>query len=146
MQSKLYWLIPAKILYWELAGSISASEICEMSRFISSTVNKNPAVQRVHLLIDATGITMLNPNNVKARSEFAVLAKERWMGQVVVIVRNIQIQIHLNAMSSAFGMNWTSVPSMRHAIRSLQQSDHMVNGIPDVKLASLIERSVFANE
>ena len=146
MQSKLYWLIPAKILYCELSGSISASEICEMSHFITTTVDKHPAVQKVHLIIDATGITMLKTNNAKARSEFALLAKERWMGQVVVIVRNIQIQIHLNAMSSAFGMKWTSVPSMRHAIRSLQQSDHMVHGIPDLKLASLIKRSVLANE
>ena len=62
------------------------------------------------------------------------------MGQVVAIVRNIQIQIHLNAMSSAFGMKWKSVPSMRHAIRSLQQSDGMIQGVPDIELASLIER------
>lgn len=146
MQSKLYWLIPAKILYWQLSGSITASEICEMSRFITTTVDKHPAAQKVHLIIDATCISMLRHNNLQARSEFALLTKERWMGQVVAIIRNLQIQIHLNAMSSAFGMKWKSVPSMKHAIRSLQQSDRMIQVIPDVKVASLIERPVLASE
>ena len=146
MQSKLYWLVPSKILYWQLSGSITASEICDMSRFIIASVDKTPAIQKVHLIIDAKNITKLNHNNPQARSEFALLANQRWMGQVVAIIHNLQIQMNLNAMSSAFGMKWKSVPSMRHAIRSLQQSDRMVQGIPDAKLASLIERPALASE
>jgi|GEM_PF-5879247 len=137
MESKLYWLVNNQVLYWKLSGAISASAISEMSRFIITTIDRQN-IPKVHLILDATGVKSLKHANREARSEFALLAKQVWMGQVVAIVHNVQIQIHLNAMSSAFGMKWKTVPSMKHANRSLQQSDPMLRRMPELRLDSII--------
>lgn len=139
MISQLYWLVPKHVLYWKLAGQITGSEIAEMSRFIAEQVEKSTA-QKVHILIDTSGVEQLDYQSQEARAAFLVLAKKEWMGKVVAIIRKYQIQVHLNALSGAFGFNWYNVGSMQDAIRSLKKNDNLLQTIPSLVPSSLIVR------
>lgn len=139
MISQLFWLVPNHVLYWKMSGQIPASEIIEMSLFIAQQVDDNNA-QKVHILIDTAGIQRLDYTNEEARNAFKSLAKKNWLGKVVVIIRDYQIQVHLNALSSAFGLNWYNVNSMDDAVRALKKNDHLLQSIPQPLKTSPITR------
>jgi hypothetical protein len=139
MISQLFWLVPKHVLYWKMSGQIPASEIVEMSLFIAQQVDDNYP-RKVHILIDTTGILKLDYTNAEARDAFKVLAKKEWMGKVVALIRDYQIQVHLNALSSAFGLNWYNVNSMDDAIRALKKNDSYLQSVPVLLKTSLIIR------
>ena len=139
MISQIYWLVPKHVLYWKLSGQIPASEIVEMSVFISQQVDTN-VNKKVHILIDTTGISQLDYTNVAAKDAFKILAKKEWMGKVVAIIRDYQIQVHLNVLSNAFGLNWYNVSSMDDAIRALKKNDNLLQSVPKLLQSSLITR------
>lgn len=140
MISQLYWLVPNHVLYWKLSGQIPGSEIVEMSQFIPKQVNDSNN-NKVHILIDTIGVSSIDYNNQAARDAFSVLAKKEWMGKIVTIIRDYQIQVHINALSSAFGLNWYNVNSMDDAIRALKKNDNMLQSIPKLQKNALIARS-----
>jgi hypothetical protein len=139
MISQLYWLVPKHVLYWKMSGQIPASEIVEMSQFIMHQVDDSTA-HKVHILIDTVGIERLEYDNVAARDAFKALSKKEWMGKVVTIIRNYQIQVHLNSLSHAFGLNWYNVNSMDDAIRALKKNDNLLQTVPKLLQSSLIVR------
>jgi hypothetical protein len=127
------------VLYWKLSGQIPASEIVEMSLFIAQQVD-NTTAQKVHILIDTVGIQQIDYGSAEASDAFKVLAKKDWMGKAVAIIRDYQIQVHLNALSKAFGLNWYNVSSMDDAIRALKKNDHLLQAVPTLLQSSLIIR------
>jgi hypothetical protein len=139
MISQLFWLVPKHVLYWKMSGQIPASEIVEMSLFIGQQV-EDTAAQKVHILIDTIGIQALEYSSTEARDAFKILAKKEWMGNVVTIIRDYQIQVHLNMLSSAFGLKWYNVNSMDDAIRTLKKNDNLLQTIPKLLQTSLITR------
>lgn len=139
MISQLYWLVPNHVLYWRLSGQIPGSEIVEMSQFIAQQV-KDVTNHKVHILIDTAGVSSLDYTDSAAREAFVVLAKKEWMGKIVTIIRDYQIQVHINALSPAFGLNWHNVNSMDDAIRALKKNDNMLQSIPKLQKDKLILR------
>jgi hypothetical protein len=139
MISQIYWLIPNSILYWKMSGRISGSEIYKMATFIESLVEKS-ASQKVHLVMNCSGVQQIDYANQKAREALRSLAEKTGVGKVVAIVSNYQIQAHLNALSGTFGSQWDNVTSMSAAIQALKKSDSLLQIIPPLVLTSLIVR------
>lgn len=139
MISELYWLVPQHLLYWQMSGHITSDEICEMSRLIAEQIDINNS-HKVQLLIDGNGIVQIDYKNQKARDAIRTLARQTWMGKVAVFIRNYPIQVQLNALSGAFGLNWHNVTSMQDGIRFLRTYDNHILGVPVLKADSRIER------
>src|SRR5689334_13340377 len=111
MNSQLYWLVPDHVLYWKLSGEIPATEIEDMTQVIPQQVDK-AVKHKVHLVIDAVSVRSLQHNSHIAKDAFAWLAKNQWLGKVVVVIHNYQIQLNLNQLNVPFGLNWHNVSSM----------------------------------
>jgi hypothetical protein len=141
MISELYRLVPQHLLYWHLSGQITSDEICEMSLFIGEQADVN-ASHKVHIIIEGNGITQIDYGNKRARDAFHTLANQRWMGKVAVFIRNYPIQVKLNALSGAFGLNWHNVASMQDAIRFLKTHDNQIQNVPALSPKLRIERVV----
>jgi hypothetical protein len=139
MKSEIFWLIQKQVLYWKISGNLPGTEIAEMSHFIVEQVGKSSS-QKVHLIIDGMGIESLEYTNQAARDAFQALAKKAWMGKVIAMTRNYQIQVHINALSSAFGLNWQNVNSMEEAVRALKKGDNLLHTIPTAPVGPAIVR------
>jgi hypothetical protein len=141
MNSQLYWLVPDHILYWKLSGEIPAIEIEDMTQFIAQQVDKG-VKHKVHLVIDAVSVRTVEHSGHISRDAFAWLAKNQWLGKVVVVIYNYQIQLQLNGLSAPFGLNWHNVSSMDDAVRVLKNSDTNLTSIPKLQDKTLIARKV----
>jgi hypothetical protein len=139
MISQIYWLVPNHILYWKMSGHISGVEISTMATFIANKVDMSTS-QKVHLIINCTGVQQLDSANQQAREALRLLANKAQMGKVVAVVSNYQMQARLNALSGAFGSKWDNVVSMAAAIQSLKKSDNLLQTVPSLDLSSLIVR------
>lgn len=140
MISEIYWLVPKHVLYWKMSGEIPASEIVEMSDFIAEQIDIVTR-QKVHLLINTTGIRQIEANDFDAKLAFQKLAKQSWIGKVVAISHNVQIQMQLSSLNRAFGLNWHTVSTMDDAIRFLKNSDTLLHTVPKLLQTTPIVRS-----
>jgi hypothetical protein len=145
MTSQIFWLVPNRILYWKLSGEIPGSEIEEMSELIGQNIDKL-AKQKVHIVIDAIAIRKLEHNSQAAREAFVALAKNQGLGKVVTIIHNYQIQINLNVLSRAFGLNWHNVSSIDDAIRILKGADSSLQTVPKTPEKSPIQPKIPAKQ
>jgi hypothetical protein len=139
MTSQIFWLIPHRVVYWKLSGEVSGIEIYDSSDLIAQHVDKL-AKQKLHIVIDAVSIRKLEHKSAEARIGFETLARNQGIGQVVTLIHNYQIQINLNVLSRAFGLNWHNVSSIDDAIRILKTSDSSLQSVPKTPEKSPVPR------
>lgn len=141
MISQIYWLVPNHILFWKLSGEIPGSEIEEMSNFIAEQINPGTK-EKIHIVIDAVGVRDIDYKSQIAQEAFQSLAKKPWMGNVITIIHNYQVQINLNVLSRAFGLKWHNVSTLDEANHALKRIDAMIKSISRPLPNDLIKRPV----
>jgi hypothetical protein len=129
MKSQLFWLVPDHVLYWKLSGSIPAEELCAMSRFISQQASQSNN-QKIHIVLDASGIQHLDHLSQDACEAFNKLAKNTRIGKVMTVTRNLKVQLQFNALNRSFGLRWRNVNGFADATRSLKRSDRSIRSTP----------------
>ncbi|MGB7340006.1 MAG: hypothetical protein WBC91_14015 [Phototrophicaceae bacterium] len=127
MLKNLSWLVPDRVLYWQLASSctvaefqVGLEEVQDVLKAVSS---------KVHLIIDARSAQSLDGNTTSARKIAQSLARNTQMGCCMVISHNFFFKHQLNRVTIDFGTDLRYSDSYRHAWKSLHNLD---TGLPYV--------------
>ena len=110
-----------------------------MAKFIAALTNRS-ASQKVHIIINCSGVQQLDYANQDVRDAFNELATHEWLGTVIAIVSNYSIQAHWNATNRAFGSRWKNVISLEAAIQMLKKFDTLILSVPKPVMTSPIIR------
>ena len=117
-----YWIDKKPILYLQLKGNISFSELQFYVDSLNSVVNES-VERRIHVIVDIRGIDRLSSDDSGIRNPFQKLFRNNKVSSIYVLTYNMRDRVKFGFFGRSTGKLIAHASSIREATYFMHQSD-----------------------